>query len=67
MPPRPIFVAATRQHMGKTTVSLAIMAELQVCSPPSEPLVLACVCLPPDLRRGFVVCFHSGASTRSVS
>lgn len=27
--PRPIFVAATRQHVGKTTVSLALMSGLQ--------------------------------------
>eukprot|EP00965_Chrysotila_dentata_P219714 6191307-Pleurochrysis_carterae.AAC.3 len=27
--PRPLFVAATRQHVGKTTVSLALMAGLQ--------------------------------------
>ena len=26
---RPIFVAATRQHVGKTTVSLALMSGLQ--------------------------------------
>ena len=28
MPPRPLFVAATRQHTGKTTVSLALMSGL---------------------------------------
>ena len=27
--PRPIFVAATRQHVGKTTVSLALMSGLK--------------------------------------
>ena len=29
MSARPIFVAATRQHVGKTTVSLAILSGLQ--------------------------------------
>ena len=29
MPRRPIFVAATRQHVGKTTVSLALLAGLK--------------------------------------